>query len=113
MFVFAQRECDIDARNDLGQTALHMALLNGRSKLVERLIGYGASIHTVDADGNGTLHMILTRETMEAPTIDTPQLKKVTAILYCSCMHLKITPVILCEHWCFHLRLLSSFPTAA
>ena len=76
---FPQRECDVDARNDLGQTPLHMALLNGRSKIVERLIGYGASVNTVDADGNGTLHMILTRDTVEAPTSDTPRLKKVTA----------------------------------
>ena len=71
--------CDLEARNDLGQTPLHVALLGGRSKIVERLIGYGAKVNTVDADGNGTLHMILTREAMEAPSSDTPQLKKVTA----------------------------------
>lgn len=44
---------------------------------MERLVGYGAGVNTQDVDGNTPLHMILSKDAMEVPSDDTPELKKV------------------------------------
>ena len=79
--LFVQRGCEIDVKNDRGQTPLHVAILRGHSKIVERLVGYGAGVNTQDEDGNSPLYMILSIDAMEPPSDDTPELKKVQAPL--------------------------------
>ena len=75
--LFVQRGCEIDARSDRNQTPLHIAILRGHSKIVERLVGYGAGVNTLDEDGNNPLYMVLSMDAMEPPSDDTPELKKV------------------------------------
>ena len=79
--LFVQRGCEIDARNDRNQTPLHIAILRGHSKILERLVGYGAGVNTLDEDGNNPLLMVLSVDAMEPPSDDTPELKKVYAHL--------------------------------
>jgi len=68
---------------------LHIAIIKGYSKIVERLVGYGAGVNTQDADGNTPLHMILCKDAMEVPSDDTPELKKIHEVLLGD---LKLTP---------------------
>ena len=60
------------------QTPLSLALMRGCSKIVERLVDYGANVNIQDIDGYASLHIILTRDTMEGPSTETPKLKKVS-----------------------------------
>lgn len=72
-----QPSCDIDARNAEKLTSLHIAVHEGYIKIVERLVGFGANLNATDEDGNTPLHFALVRDTMQQPSNDTPQVKKV------------------------------------
>ena len=85
IIVHAQRGCDVDAKNDLGQTPLHMALARGNTRSVERLVEYGASVHAVDLDGCTPLHYATSRDIMEPPSEECPIIFKV---LYISCVYI-------------------------
>jgi uncharacterized protein len=49
----------IDAQDDNGWTALHFAAQGGHSKMVEELLGRGASPKLVNSQGNGPLWVSL------------------------------------------------------
>lgn len=74
-----QRGCDIDAKNDYGQTPLHMALARGNTRSAEKLVTYGASVNAMDQDGCSPLHYVTSKDGMEPPTEDTPVIFKVRA----------------------------------
>lgn len=69
--------CDLNARTNDNQTALHLAVYQGHCKIVERLVGYGVELSVQDENGDTPLHLALARESVEALSADTPQLKKV------------------------------------
>ena len=62
---------------DTGQTALHIAVHQGHARIVERLVGFGINLNMQDSDGDTALHIALSRDTTDALSAETPQLKKV------------------------------------
>ena len=70
-------------------TPLHMAIMRGKSRIVEHLVGYGADLNAVDSDEDTPLHLVLKavddtplrlvlgRDEMDAPSDETPELMKV------------------------------------
>jgi len=80
--------CDIDAKNAGKLTPLHIAVHEGHIKIVERLVGFGANVNATDEAGNTPLHLALARDTMQQPSNDTPQMKKVGA-----CQHVCLCPL--------------------
>lgn len=46
-----------DTKNDEGQTAVHLASLNGKDDILRKLICHGASINTRDTAGYTPLHV--------------------------------------------------------
>ena len=78
--VHIQDQCDLNARTNMGQTALHLAVHQGHARIVERLVGYGVNLNVQDNDGDTALHTALVRETVDSLTPETPQLKKVSVV---------------------------------
>ncbi|GFR60728.1 DCN1 protein 2 [Elysia marginata] len=68
----------IDAVNNLGQTALHVAAMHDRLEVCNELLDYGARTDVVDKQGNTPLRLALSRghlklvSILENMTIDTP-----------------------------------------
>ena len=56
---------------------MHVASIEGHSKIVERLVGCGADLNCVDVDGNTALNIILIKKDARPLTDKTPQLVKV------------------------------------
>lgn len=46
-----------DAKNQDGQTAMHLACIAGNDRLVEKLIASGANVNCRDSEGNSPLHV--------------------------------------------------------
>lgn len=67
----------MDMRTNDVQTALHLAVHQGHSRIVERLVGFGIDINAIDRNGDTALHTALIRDAVDALSADTPQLKKV------------------------------------
>lgn len=59
------------------QTALHLATHQGHSRIIERLVGFGVEMNVIDADEDTPLHMAVLKDSADALSPDTPQLKKV------------------------------------
>ncbi|KAK9507388.1 hypothetical protein O3M35_007254 [Rhynocoris fuscipes] len=47
----------LDLRNDMRQTALHLAVLTSHPRIIRRLVCAGASTQSVDRNGNTALHL--------------------------------------------------------
>ena len=62
---------------ETGQTALHVAVQQGHSRIIERLVGFGSNLNIQDDDGDTALHIALSRDTADALSTETPQLNKV------------------------------------
>ena len=77
-----QNLCDINAKNDLMRTPLHMVAIEGHSRIIERLVGCGVELNSVDNDGNTPLHIVLIKKNAQPATVKTPQLIKVQMDLY-------------------------------
>ena len=72
-----QENCNINARNRLLRTPLHLTVLKGHSRVVERLVCCGADLTAIDQDGNTPLHLLLAGHGMEQLCADTPLLNRV------------------------------------
>ena len=73
----------ISAKDDSNLTALHLAVHEGHTKMVERLVGYGADLNCTTEEGNTPLHLALGRNTMLPPSHLTPEIMKVRSSLFC------------------------------
>lgn len=49
---------DINAKDDFGQTPLHLAVNHENVKIIELLINQGADVNGVDANGNTPIFMV-------------------------------------------------------
>ena len=78
---FLQDSSDLDARNVVGHTPLYVAAVEGHSRIVERIVGYGASVSAVTLDGNTPLHVIVGLKNMRPLCQSTPEMLKVLPIL--------------------------------
>ena len=73
-----QPSCQVDRRtSDKGLTALHMAVNEGYTAVVELLVGYGADMNATVENGSTALHMVLALKKMKPLSPDTPHLKQV------------------------------------
>lgn len=48
---------NLDAKNELGQTAVHLACLETKIEILKLLINSGANVNCRDKDGNTPLHV--------------------------------------------------------
>jgi len=62
---------------DRGQTALIISVHQGYTRVVEKLVGFGADLNIADADGDTALHLAMVRETIATITSDTPETSRV------------------------------------
>lgn len=69
--------CDMNVRNELQRTALHIAAIEGHSAIVECLVGHGVDINARDSDGNTVLHVLLINKNARPLSKYTPQMNKV------------------------------------
>lgn len=81
MFCVIQESCDIDATLESGLTALHVAAMKKKTRLVDFLVGYGAQLNITDVKGNTPLHLVLDEELESLPSADVTQILKVTTHL--------------------------------
>ena len=79
-----QDACDINSVTNSGETALHLAVQQGHYRIVERLVGFGASLNIVDHDGNTCLHHALASQVPGSISADAPQIQKVYGFCYYS-----------------------------
>lgn len=66
MNTLIEKNCDIDALNFEGRTALHIMVIRKRLECVASLLSHMANINIVDKEGNSALHLAVTKST---PTI--------------------------------------------
>ena len=71
-----------------GHSALHLAVDQGYTRIVERLVGFGIDLDLQDSDGDTALHIALSKPSADVLSAETPQLKKV----YNSCFLIAWTP---------------------
>ena len=74
---FSQDNTDLDAKNVVGHTPLYVAAVEGFSRIVERIVGYGASVSAATVDGNTPLHVIVRLKNMKPFGQSTPEMLKV------------------------------------
>ena len=60
-----------------GHSALHLAVDQGYTRIVERLVGFGIDLDLQDSDGDTALHIALSKPSADVLSAETPQLKKV------------------------------------
>eukprot|EP00210_Caulerpa_lentillifera_P009480 g9040.t1 len=64
---FLREKClNVDTRNTLGTTALHVAAMKGYIDIMHILINYGANITATTSDGDNSLHLALIEGKIEA-----------------------------------------------
>ena len=91
--LWLQAACNIEAVTANQNTALHLALGKGHTRIVERLVGYGSSLNCKDKDGDTPLHITLLKKSIEPLSDETPQLKlviKCVIVGFFVCVHLSL-----------------------
>ena len=74
----SQGKVAVDSRHDLNQTALHIAVIQGHTCIVEELVHHGANVNATNTHHVTPLHALLTsRDTMDTPTDTSPEMLKV------------------------------------
>ena len=72
-----QPSCVIDAQTSTRAGALHLAAYSGHTAIVEVLVGYGANLNLTSPDGSAALHVLLGRDVMEEPDMNSPRIREV------------------------------------
>ena len=80
LLLYMQPECNIEARLCYGHTPLLGAILNGHSRIIERLVGYGADIHAQNENKDTALHLLANTTKFDAINKSTPELLKVKCL---------------------------------
>ena len=77
-----QEGCNLDARNVVpGFTPLHTAACEGYTRVIERLIGYGADLNATDDASNTALSVVIgNRGVMREASHDCPQIQQVHVV---------------------------------
>lgn len=58
----SQGRCDVNIRNNRGQTPLQLAVTQGHMQLVELLVMEGANVNAEDEEGDTAMHTALSRQ---------------------------------------------------
>ena len=83
-FVFSQGKLDVNSKDEIDHTPLHIAVIQGATCVVEELVCHGADVNVTNAHGVTPLHaLISTRDTMEAPTDACPEMNRVNHSTFC------------------------------
>lgn len=77
-----QDSCDLDVKNVVGHTPLYVAAVEGYGRIVERIVGYGASVSALTIEGNTPLHAIINQKNMRPLSRSTPEMQKVVTHLF-------------------------------
>ena len=77
-----QDSCDLDVKNVVGHTPLYVAAVEGYGRIVEHIVGYGASVNALTIEGNTPLHAIMNQKNMRPFSWSTPELQKVVTHLF-------------------------------
>ena len=78
MFSISQGGLDVNSQDDMGHTALHFAIQNGNTSVIEQLVKHGADVNARDADDVTPLYMIIMyRDILDIPSSACPEIKKV------------------------------------
>ena len=77
LFFLCVQGCDLNLRNELQRTALHITAIEGHSAIIESLVGHGVDINARDSDGNTGLHVVLINKNARPLSQYTPQMNKV------------------------------------
>ena len=76
--VHLQENCDLNTKTVNMLTPLHIAAHEGCTRVIERLIGYGADPNIPDNNGNTPLSdVIRNRGVIKTPSEDSPQIEQV------------------------------------
>lgn len=76
-----QGQLDVNVKDADNQTALHYATMYGHTVMIERLVRHGADVNARGDEGLTALHIIvMSRDTMETPTDECPEIKKVRSL---------------------------------
>ena len=75
-----QPDCNVEARLCYGLTPLLGAILHGHSRIIERLVGYGADIHAQDEKKYTVLHLLANVKKFDEINRSTPELLKVQCL---------------------------------
>ena len=69
--------CDLNLRNNVQRTALHVSAMESHCRVMEHLVGYGADMNAQDKDGNTALHItLINKKNSTSISHDTPQMKQ-------------------------------------
>lgn len=77
-----QDSCDLDVKNVVGHTPLYVAAVEGYGRIVERIVGYGASVSAATMEGNTPLHVVMRQQNMRPLSRCTPEMLKVVTYLF-------------------------------
>ena len=77
-----QDSCDLDVKNIVGHTPLYVATVEGYGRIVERIVGYGASVSAATMEGNTPLHVVMRQKNMRPLSRCTPEMLKVVTYLF-------------------------------
>lgn len=68
----------MNCQDDMGRTALHFAIQNGNTSIIEELVKHGADVNARDAGDLTPLYMtIMYRDYLDIPSSACPSIKKV------------------------------------
>ena len=72
----------MDCQDDMGRTALHFAIQNGNTSVIEELVKHGADVNARDASDITPLCMIIMyRDYLDIPSSACPVIKKVLVLI--------------------------------
>lgn len=68
----------MNSQDDMGHTALHFALQDGSTAVIEQLLKHGADVNATSGTGMTPLYLIIMyRDLLDVPSSACPVLKKV------------------------------------
>ncbi|XP_038061660.1 E3 ubiquitin-protein ligase MIB2-like [Patiria miniata] len=72
LILVKQVNCNKELKNNVGKTALHLAIDKTHDKCMEALVTNGANVNAQDNDGNTSLHLLMIEDAVKAIMRGTP-----------------------------------------